>query len=355
MYSQTYQPVPLGTAEYSLGFQPQALYPLHLIGVIVSKTQSAEKEISSLMPSKSKVMSMAEAVRRLVRPGASIALGTNLEAAIPFAAGQEIIRQQVRDLTLIGPISDLLFDMMIGGGVVKRIVAAWIGNVSTGSGYNFRRAVEKGIPRPVEVENHSNLSVSTALEAGGMGLGFGLIRSLFGTDIHKENPNILPLDCPFTGQKHLAVRALTPDLAVVHAQRADEEGNAHVWGNLGITPEAVKAARHVLVVAEEVVSRAVIRSDPNRTLIPGFKVRAVVEEPWGAHPSPLQGCYGHDDEFYLEYAVATKEFEQAESWFKEWVFGLPHRQAYLKKLGPERLAGLKVRHPAPAAPVEYGY
>jgi len=307
------------------------------------------------MPGKSKVMSMAEAVRRLVRPGASIALGTNLEAAIPFAASQEIIRQQVRDLTLIGPISDLLFDMMIGGGVVKKIIAAWVGNVSTGSGYNFRRAVEQGLPRRIEVENHSNLSVSTALEAGGMGLGFGLIRSLFGTDILKENPNIVPLDCPFTGQKHLAVRALVPDLAIVHAQRADEEGNAHVWGNLGITPEAVKAARHILVVVEEVVPRAVIRADPNRTLIPGFKVRAVVEEPWGAHPSPLQGCYGHDDEFYLEYSRATKEPEQAEVWFKEWVLGLPHRQAYLKKLGPERLAGLKVRHPAPSAPVEYGY
>ncbi len=307
------------------------------------------------MSSKSKVMSMTEAVRRLVRPGSALVMGTGLEAAIPFAAGHEIIRQQIRDLTLIGPISDMLFDMMIGGGVVKRVIAAWVGNVSTGSGYNFRRAVEEGRPVPLEVEDHSNLSVATALEAGAMGLSFGVMRSLFGTDILARNPNIKPVDCPFTGQKHLAVQALTPDLAIIHAQRADEAGNAHLWGGMGVTQEAVKASRQVMVVVEEVVEREIIRSDPNRTLVPGFKVAAVVEEPWGAHPSPVQGFYGHDDDFYLEYARATREAEDASAWFAEWVFGVPHRQAYLKKIGRERLEGLQMKHSRPAAPVDYGF
>ena len=307
------------------------------------------------MPMKSKVMSMSDAVTRLVRPGLSIVLGAALEAAIPFAAGQEIIRRKRGDLCLIGPISDALFDMMIAGGVVSRVTAAWVGNVGTGLGYNFKRAVEQGLPRPLVVENHSNLSVATALDAGAMGLTFGLTRSLFGTDILKENDNLTPITCPFTGTPHLAVKALTPDLAIIHAQRADDQGNTHLWGNLGLVPEAVRASRQVLVVVEEVVSPEVIRSDPNRTIIPGFKVAAVVEEPWGAHPSPVQGYYGHDDDFYVEYAEATRTTENSAAWIKDWVVDIPNRQAYLKKLGSKRLEALQVKHPAPAAATEFGY
>lgn len=307
------------------------------------------------MTDKAKVMSMVEAVRRVVRPGMSLVMGAGLEAAIPFAAGHEIIRQGIGDLTLIGPISDALFDMMVGGGVVNRIIAAWVGNVGTGQAHHFRRAVEKGVPHPLDVVNHSNLSVSTALDAGRMGLSFGLIRSLFGTDIAGENPDIRPITCPFTGQSHLAVKALNPDLAVIHAQRADEQGNAHLWGNLGITPEAVGASRQVLVIAEEIVAPEVIRSDPNRTLVPSFKVPAVVEEPWGAHPSPVQGYYGHDDDFYVEYSRATRDPEDAVVWLGDWVFEPSNRESYLRKLGKRRLESLKVKRPAPAAPVEYGF
>ena len=173
--------------------------------------------------------------------------------------------------------------------MVSRVTAAWVGNVGTGLGYNFKRAVEQGLPRPLTVEDHSNLSVATALDAGAMGLTFGLTRSLFGTDILKENPNLTPVACPFTGTPHLAVKALTPDLAIIHAQRADSQGNTHLWGNLGLVPEAVRASRQVLVVVEEVVAPEVIRSDPNRTVIPGFKVAAVVEEPWGSPPFARAG------------------------------------------------------------------
>ncbi|MEW5725725.1 MAG: CoA-transferase [Thermodesulfobacteriota bacterium] len=307
------------------------------------------------MSGKSKTTTLSEAVARLVRPGMSLVMGAGLEACIPFAAGHEILRQGRKDLTLIGPISDALFDMMAGGGAAGRIIAAWVGNVGTGLGYNFHRAVEEGVPNPIEVINHSNLSVATALDAGAMGVSFGVLRSLFGTTMEKENPDLAPILCPFTGRKHLAVRALTPDLAVIHAQRADELGNTHLWGSLGIVPEAVRASRQVLVTVEEIVPAEVIKSDPNRTLIPGFKVAAVVEEPFGAHPSPVQGYYGHDDAFYMEYAQATRDLEGAAAWFAGWVFGLPDRRAYLKKLGSKRLEGLWVKHPAPAAAVEYGY
>lgn len=307
------------------------------------------------MQSKSKVYSMAEAAGRLIKPGMSIVMGAALEAAIPFAAGQEIIRRKIRNLTLIGPISDALFDMMVGGGVVDRIIAAWVGNVTTGLGYNFKRAVEVGNPNRISVVNHSNLSIATALDAGAMGVEFGVIRSLFGTDIAANNDDIQPLDCPFTGEKHLAVRALKPDLAIIHVQRADETGNAHYWGNLGILPEAVRAAKKVIVVAEEIVSQEVIKSDPNRTIVPGFRVAAVVEEPWGAHPSPLQGYYGHDRDFYVDYSKATKEPAESRKWMKEWVYDVPHRSAYVSRLGEKRLNELRVKRSRPAENVEYGY
>ncbi len=306
------------------------------------------------MKNKSKISNMPQAVARLVRPRSSIVLGAGLEAAIPFAVGHEIIRQQRKDLTLIGPISDALFDMMIGGGVVSRIIAAWVGNVGTGIGYHFRRAVEKGEPNPIEVVNHSNLSVATALDAGAMGLSFGLTRSLFGSDISADENYFRPVTCPFTGVEHLAVKALRPDLAVIHAQRADEMGNTHLWGNLGIVPEAVKASRQVLVTVEEITSTEVIRSDPNRTLVPGFKVAAVVEAPWGAHPSPVQGYYGHDDDFYVDYARRTKDPDDSRAWFEEWVWGVKSREEYIIKFGPSGLDHLRPRKSALAAPVEMG-
>lgn len=299
-----------------------------------------------------KVRSMAGAVADLVADGDQIALGLSLESAIPFAVGHEIVRQGRRDLTLIGPISDLLFDLMIGGGAVAKVKAAWVGNVSTGLGYNFRRAVEQGA---VEMVDYSNYSVALALRAAAEGLPFALTKSLLGSDILARNPDLTELDCPFTGQKLVAVQALRPDLAVVHVQRADAQGNAQLWGATGVTLEAVRAARRVLVVCEELVEAEVIRSDPNRTLIPGFLTTAVVHQPWGAHPAGLQGCYAHDDQFYLDYAARTKDRDSAQAWLKEWVLDVADQAGYLAKLGPERLAGLRMHRSAPAEKVDYGY
>jgi glutaconate CoA-transferase subunit A len=303
----------------------------------------------------SKLTSMSEAVSRLVTPGMSIALGTSLEGLIPFAAGHEIIRQGFRDLTLIGPISDMLFDQMIGGGCVSRIRAAWVGNVSTGIGYHLRRAVELGRPQPLEMEDHSNFTIALGLQAAALGVPYLPARTLLGSHIIRDNPAFKMTPCPFTGAPLLLVRAMEPDLAIIHVQRADSRGNAHLWGNMGVTATAARAAKAVLLVAEEVVDPEVIRSDPNRTIIPGFTVSAVVEEPWGAHPSAVQGHYGHDDPVYVEYARATRTEAGSREWFQDWVYGVGTRAEYLERIPVDRLETLKVRHSAPAWPTEFGY
>jgi glutaconate CoA-transferase subunit A len=298
---------------------------------------------------------MPNAIARFVRDGDSVAIGCALEPLIPFAAGHEIVRQRRRDLTLIGPISDILFDQLIGAGCVARVVAAWAGNVSAGLGHAYRRAAEHGVPRPIEIRDHSNFSIALALHAAALGAPFIPAHTLLGTDIAAGNPDLRAFDSPLDGRPLLLVPALAPDVAIVHAQRADAAGNAHAWGNLGICQEAALAARTVIVVAEDVVAPEIIRSDPNRVLVPGFKVAAVVHAPGGAHPSPVQGYYNRDHEFFHEYHLATRAREGMDAWLQEWVYGLPDRAAYLARLGEERWRALAPRRSLPAAPVDYGY
>lgn len=302
-----------------------------------------------------KVLSMKEAVARYVQDEMSVAMGCSLEGCIPFAAGHEILRQGRKNLTLIGPISDILFDQMIGGGSVSKVVAAWIGNVSTGLGYHFRRAVEQGLPQPLQVDNHSNLSVALALKAGATGVPFAVTRSLLGSDIARNSNWFHPISCPFTGETLLAVKALEPDLAIVHAQRADADGNTQFWGSSGVAGDAARAAKSTIVVVEELVDSNVIRSDPNRTFLPGFLVSAVVVEPWGAHPSPVQGYYGHHDSFYLEYGQVTRDPDQAKTWFDRYVFDVADRKAYIDLFSPQELASLKVSTSLPTGSVEFGF
>jgi len=258
----------------------------------------------------SKLRSMHDAVAEFVPDGASVALGLQLEQMIPFAAGHEIIRQKKCGLTLIGPISDILFDQIIGAGCVDTVVAAWVGNVMMGSAYNFRRAVEQD---GLKVFNMTNFTLALALQAGGMGVPFLPTKSGLGTDTAKGNHFFYQIFSPFEPKESLwAVRAINPDVTIVQVQRADEDGNAHCWGNLGVMLEGVRAAKRVIVVAEEIVEPSVISSDPNRTVIPGFLVNAVVECPHGAHPSPVQGYYSRDDDFYCEYHAGTKTREESE-------------------------------------------
>jgi glutaconate CoA-transferase, subunit A len=302
-----------------------------------------------------KLMGMAQAVERFVADGASLLLGAGLEGLIPFAAGHEIIRQRKRDLTLLAPISDTLFDQMIGAGCVATVRAAWVGNVSAGLGHCFRRAVEHGVPRRVQTIDYSNFTFALALQAAAQGVPFLPSRSLLGSDILRTNPDIKPIGSPFGDDRLVAVRACSPDVAFVAVQRADPDGGAHCWGALGVSQEACAAARDVVLVAEEIVDHDVIASDPNRILTPSFRVSAVVHEPYGCHPSPVQGYHGRDHAAYHEYHAATRTAEGSESWLAEWVYGVPDRTAYAAKLGAERLAGLALRERRLAAAVDYGY
>jgi glutaconate CoA-transferase subunit A len=298
---------------------------------------------------------MKEAVSRFIEDGDSIGMGAALEAAIPFAVGHEIIRQKKRDLTLIGPISDMLFDQIIGSGCVKKVIAAWVGNVIMGVGYNMRRAIEEGVPRKIAIEDYTNFTISLALHAGTLGIPFIPTRSLLGTGMMSEAQPFKEMECPYTREKLALVPALKPDVAVVQAQRADEEGNTHFWGGSGVTKEVALAARKVLVVVEEIVSKKVIRRDPNRTLIPGFLVSAVIQEPWGAHPSPMQGYYNRDHEKYMSYHRESKEKEGYLKWLEKWVLGVKNREEYLRLLGEEGTKSLVIKRHRKSLPVDYGY
>jgi glutaconate CoA-transferase subunit A len=306
------------------------------------------------MGAASKLVQMEEVIARHVPSGSMVLMGAQLEQMIPFSAGHEIIRQGRRDLTLVGPISDILFDQMIGAGCVSRVMAAWVGNVSAGVGYCLRRAVEQGVPRRIEMVDYSNFTVALALHAGALGVPFMPTYSTMGSDLLKKNGNLREFPSPVNEEKLVAVRALRPDVAIIQVQRADEQGNAHLWGSLGVAVDGARAARKVIVVAEEIVSPEVIASDPNRTVIPGFLVAAVVPEPWGAHPSPVQGYYGRDHAFFHQYHEQSRRIEDFENWLTRWVLGLPDRREYMNQLGACRVEALGVREHAYSAPADFG-
>ena len=302
----------------------------------------------------SKVISLHDAIAREVKDGMSLAMGCALESLIPFAASHEIIRQRKKALTLIGPISDVQFDQLIGAGCVRKIVASWVGNVAAGLGHNYRRAVEASIPNAIEIEEHSNFTIGLGLQAAATGLPFLPTRSIRGSDIAAAS-QFQPVICPFTGESLLAVRAIRPDLAILHVQRADRDGNAHIWGNFGVTREAALAAKKVILTCEEIVDSEVILSDPNRTIIPGFAVSAVVHTPFGAHPSPTQGYSRRDDEFYFEYHRETRTREGFEQWLAKYVDGVADRNELLAVLGKARLESLKPQSNLVAASVNFSY
>jgi glutaconate CoA-transferase subunit A len=292
-----------------------------------------------------KVMAMADAIRRFVPDGSTVAMGTSLEPLIPFAAGHEMIRQGRRDLELVGPISDALFDQLIGAGCVRRVTAAWVGNVSEGLGHCYRRACEAGIPRALEVHDHTNFSISLALWAAAWNVPSLPTRTLLGSDILRTSPGL-----EATGEL-VHVSAVRPDVAIVHVQRADEMGRAHAWGPLGVTEEAGLAAGRVIVTCEELVEPSVTLSDPNRILFPETKVVAVVHEPGGAHPSPVQGFFKRDHAFYRDYAEQSRSAAGFQAWLERWVMDVPDRAAYMGKVDA---ASLRITRHRPSEPVDYG-
>jgi glutaconate CoA-transferase, subunit A len=300
----------------------------------------------------SKLLSLSEAIARFVPDGSSVAAGLCLEAMIPFAAGHEMIRQRKGGLTLVGPISDMLFDQLIGAGCVCRVRTAWVGNVITGSGYNFRRAVESGA---LKVEDHSNLTIAMALKAAAMGVPFMPVRTALGSDLFVTNAGLQRITCPFTGQQLVAVAAIAPDVAVIHVQRADPFGNAHAWGNLGVLREACLASRYVVVTAEEIVPHEVIASDPNRVITPGFKVSAVCHAPWGGHPSPVPGHYNRDHQAFIDYSHESRTPEAFADWQERWVDSVRRPEEYVKLLGTHRMEALHLKQHLYSEPVDYGY
>lgn len=299
-----------------------------------------------------KRLSMRDAIARYVQDGMSVAI-EGFTACICFAAGHEIIRQRRRDLTLIRMTPDLIYDQMVAAGVARKMIFSYLGNPGVGSLNAIRRAVEQGVPQPLELEEYSHYGMVGRYIAGASRLPFFPLRSYAGSDMPRVNPLIRTVEDPYSGAPIAVVPPLNPDVAIIHAQRADVSGNTHLWGLIGSQKEVAFAARRRIVVVEEIVDESVIRSDPNRTIIPGLIVDAVVHEPFGAHPSYAQGYYDRDNQFYLEWDRISRSHEQVVAWLEEWVYGVPDRAAYLEKLGAERLARLKPA-PAPAAPVDYG-
>jgi glutaconate CoA-transferase subunit A len=274
---------------------------------------------------------MRQAIASHVRDGDTVVI-EGFTHLICFAAGHEIIRQGRRDLTLCRLTPDLVYDQMIAAGCARKLVFSWAGNPGAGSLHAFRRAAEGKGP-PLELEEYSHFGMVARLSAGAAKLPFGTLRNYMGTDLPEVNPLIRSVVCPYTGEALAAVPALNPDVTIIHAQRADAQGNTQIWGLFGVQKEAAFASRRVIVVIEELVDEFVIRADPNRTVIPGFIVDAVVVEPWGAHPSYAQGYYDRDNQFYVSWEAISRDPEALRRYLDNFVHGVPDRTAYVQKYG----------------------
>jgi glutaconate CoA-transferase subunit A len=280
----------------------------------------------------SKVTTMREAVAAHVHDGDTVVI-EGFTHLICFAAGHEIIRQRRRDLVLCRLTPDLIYDQMIAAGCARKLVFSWAGNPGAGSLHAFRRAVEgKGAPA-LELEEYSHFGMVGRLCAGAARLPFWPMRNYMGTDLPAVNPRITTVECPYTGERLATVPALNPDVTIVHAQRADAQGNTQIWGLLGVQKEAAFASARVIVVVEELVDEQVIRADPNRTLIPGLAVDAVVVEPWGAHPSYAQGYYDRDNEFYVQWEAISRDPAALGRYLDEFVYGVKDRAEYVARVG----------------------
>jgi glutaconate CoA-transferase, subunit A len=274
---------------------------------------------------------MRDAIATHVRNGDTVVI-EGFTHLICFAAGHEIIRQGRRDLTLCRLTPDLIYDQMIAAGCARKLVFSWAGNPGAGSLHGFRRAVEGKGP-PLELEEYSHFGMVARLSAGAARLPFWTLRNYMGTDLPEVNLMIRVVTCPYTGEVLATVPALNPDVTIIHAQRADPQGNAQIWGLLGVQKEAAFASKRVIVVVEELVEESVIRADPNRTLIPGLIVNAVVVEPWGAHPSYAQGYYDRDNDFYIGWEQVSRDPAALGKYLDEFVHGVKDRAGYVEKCG----------------------
>jgi glutaconate CoA-transferase subunit A len=259
------------------------------------------------------IVPLRQAIADLVRDGDTVAL-EGFTHLIPFAAGHEIIRQGRRDLTLVRMTPDVIYDQLIGAGCARRLVFSWGGNPGVGSLHRFRDAVEHGWPAPLELEEHSHAGMANRYVAGASGLPFAVLRGYQGTDLVDH---VRPIACPFTGEILTAVPALTPDVTVVHAQRADRSGNVQMWGITGVQKEAVLAARRVLVTVEEIVDELTDR--PGGVVLPSWVITYVSVVPGGAHPSYAQGYSHRDNDYYVAWDGISRDRERFGAWMAEHV------------------------------------
>lgn len=283
-----------------------------------------------------KRLTMREAIAAYVRDGDSLAI-EGFTACICFAAAHEIIRQERRDLTLCRMTPDLIYDQMVAAGCAHKLVFSYLGNPGVGPLRCIRRAVEEDLPQRLELEEYSHYGMVARYLAGAYRLPFYPLRSYVGTDLPKVNPKIRSVENPYGEGSVAVVPPLNPDVAILQAQRADVDGNTQIWGLLGVQKEVAFAAKKLIVVVEEIVDEAIICADPNRTLIPGLIVDAVVHEPYGAHPSYVQGYYDRDNEHYLAWDKISREQDTVQQWLDSWVFGVRDRADYVSKLGKEIL------------------
>jgi glutaconate CoA-transferase subunit A len=296
-----------------------------------------------------KLLPLEEATQRYIRDGDTVYCA-GFTHLIPFAAAHEIIRQGRKDLTLARATPDLIYDQMAAAGCARKIIFSYMGNPGVGSLRIVRAEIEAG---RLDWEEYSHFGMISRLQAGAAGLPFMPMKLTGATDLERANPQHRRVTDPYTGQEVITVPPLNPDVAIVHVQRADLDGNAQIWGIIGEQKEAAFASRHVILTCEEIVDEAVIRSDPNRTLIPGFIVDAVCLVPFASHPSYTQGYYDRDNAFYLEWDRISQSPDLVQNYLEEWVHGVTNRQEYWQKLGPEVHERLKTI-PRPSLPVDYG-
>src|SRR5512133_2395660 len=276
----------------------------------------------------SKLTSLKQAIADYVSDG-DVVYAAGFTHLIPFASGHEIIRQGRKNLTLARATPDLIYDQMVAAGCARKLIFSYIGNPGVGSLRIIRSELEAG---RLEWEEYSHFGMISRLQAGAAGLPFIPMNQTAAVDLEHNNPNIRRVIDPYTGREVVTVPPLNPDVAIIHVQRADQNANSQIWGILGEQKEVAFASSRVIITAEEIVDESVIRSDPNRTLIPGFIVSAVCHEPHSAHPSYAQGYYDRDNEFYLAWDKISESVDSVKQYLDEWVYGVKDRDEHWAKV-----------------------
>lgn len=261
-------------------------------------------------------LSLHDAVARYVQDGSTVAM-EGFTHLIPFAAGHEVIRQKKRDLTLIRMTPDLIYDQLIGAGCARKVIFSWGGNPGVGSLHRLRDAVEKGWPHPVEILEHSHAAMACAFEAGAAGLPLAILRGYIGSELPSVNEQIRFIECPFTGERLAAVPSVRPDTSIVHAQKADRQGNVLIEGIVGVQKEAVLAASQSIITVEEVVDD--LDTHPNACVIPAWAIDAIAVAEKGSLPSYTHGYYDRDNHFYKQWDDIARDRDTFTQWINDHV------------------------------------